>query len=49
MIIQEASGRGARAVTGGAVLLVAAVAAVVSYVHMATLAREAGEGWRPPR
>ena len=30
----------------GAVLLVAAVAAVVSYVHMATLAREAGEGWR---
>ncbi len=43
MIIQEASGRGARAVTVGA------VAAVVSYVHMATLAREAGEGWRPPR
>jgi len=46
VITQEASGRAVRAVTGGAVLLVAAVAAVVSYVHMATLAREAGEGWR---
>ena len=46
MSAPEASGRGARVVTVGAVLLVAAVAAVVSYVHMATLAREAGEGWR---
>jgi len=33
-------------VTVAAVLLVAAVASVVSYVHMASLAREAGEGWR---
>jgi len=35
-----------RVVTVLAVLLVAVIAAVVSYVHMASLAREAGEGWR---
>ena len=43
---QGAPGRWTRLVTVAAVLLVAAVAAVVSYVHMASLAREAGEGWR---
>ena len=40
------SGRWMRVVTVLAVLLVAVIAAVVSYVHMASLAREAGEGWR---
>jgi len=36
----------ARVVTVAAVLLVAAVAAVVSYAHMQEVARDAGEGWR---
>ena len=35
-----------RAVTVGAVLLVATVAAVVSYEHMREVAERAGEGWR---
>ena len=35
-----------RVVTVGAVLLVAAVAAVVSYAHMREVAARAGEGWR---
>lgn len=36
----------ARVVTVGAVLVVSAVAAVVSYAHMRHLATEAGEAWR---
>ena len=35
-----------RCITVVAVLLVAAVAAVVSYAHMQEVARDAGEGWR---
>jgi len=42
----ETPTRSVRVVTVGAVLLVAAVAAVVSYVHMQEVARDAGEGWR---
>jgi len=41
-----ASGWATRVVTVGAVLLVAAVAAVVSYAHMREVAERAGEGWR---
>lgn len=39
-------GSGTRVVTILAVLLVAGIAAVVSYAHMAALATAAGEGWR---
>ena len=42
----EAPGPVVRVVTVGAVLLVAAVAAVVSYAHMREVAARAGEGWR---
>ncbi len=35
-----------RCTTVAAVLLVAAVAAIVSYAHMQEVARDAGEGWR---
>jgi len=41
-----APGRAARVVTVAAVLLVAGVAAVVSYAHMQTVSHRAGEGWR---
>ena len=39
-------GRAVRVVTVAAVLLVAAVAAVVSYAHMQTVSQRAGEQWR---
>ena len=42
----RAPGWWVRVVTVGAVLLVAAVAAVVSYAHMREVAARAGEGWR---
>jgi len=41
-----APGWATRVVTVAAVLLVAAVAAVVSYAHMREVAERAGEGWR---
>ena len=46
MSARETPGWAVRAVTVGAVLLVAAVAAVVSYAHMQEVAERAGEGWR---
>jgi len=46
MSAQVAPGWATRAVTVGAVLLVATVAAVVSYEHMREVAERAGEGWR---
>ena len=46
MSARVASGWATRVVTVGAVLLVAAVAAVVSYAHMREVAERAGEGWR---
>ena len=46
MSARVAPGWAVRAVTVGAVLLVAAVAAVVSYEHMREVAERAGEGWR---
>ncbi|MCA1684246.1 MAG: DUF2637 domain-containing protein, partial [Actinobacteria bacterium] len=41
-----APGPAVRVVTVAAVLLVAAVAAVVSYAHMQTVSQRAGEQWR---
>ena len=46
MSARETPGRATRAVTVAAVLLVAAVAAVVSYAHMQEVAERAGEDWR---
>jgi len=46
MSARVAPGWATRVVTVGAVLLVAAVAAVVSYEHMREVAERAGEGWR---
>ena len=46
MSARVAPGWATRVVTVGAVLLVAAVAAVVSYAHMREVAERAGEGWR---
>jgi len=43
---RETPGPATRVVTVGAVLLVATVAAVVSYEHMREVAERAGEGWR---
>jgi len=43
---QQPSGWAVRVVTVAAVLLVAGVAAVVSYAHMEEVSRDAGEGWR---
>ena len=42
----QAPGWWVRVVTVGAVLLVAAVAAIVSFAHMREVAARAGEGWR---
>jgi len=44
--VVAAPGRAVRVVTVAAVLLVAAVAAVVSYAHMQTVSQRAGEQWR---
>jgi len=44
--VPEAPGPVVRVVTVTAVLLVAVVAAVVSYAHMREVAARAGEGWR---
>jgi len=41
-----AEGWATRATTVAAVLMVAAVAAIISFSHMQTLAARAGEGWR---
>ena len=46
MSARVAPGWATRAVTVGAVLLVAAVAAIVSFAHMWTVADRAGEQWR---
>ena len=46
MSARETPGWAVRVVTVGAVLLVATVAAVVSYEHMREVAERAGEGWR---
>ena len=46
MSARETPGWATRAVTVGAVLLVAAVAAIVSFAHMWTVADRAGEQWR---
>ena len=46
MSARVAPGWATRVVTVGAVLLVAAVAAVVSYAHMQEVAERAGEDWR---
>jgi len=46
MNTRETPGWATRVVTVAAVLLVAAVAAVVSYAHMREVAERAGEGWR---
>ncbi len=46
MSVLRAPGWWVRVVTVAAVLLVAAVAAVVSYAHMREVAARAGEGWR---
>jgi len=46
MSARVASGWATRATTVAAVLLVAAVAAIVSYEHMRTVADRAGEDWR---
>jgi len=46
MSARVAPGWATRVVTVAAVLLVAAVAAVVSYAHMQEVAERAGEGWR---
>jgi len=46
MSARETPGPAVRVVTVAAVLLVAAVAAVVSYAHMHEVAVRAGEGWR---
>ena len=46
MSARETTGRATRIVTVGAVLLVAAVAALVSFAHMWTVGHRAGEGWR---
>ena len=46
MSARVAPGPAVRVVTVAAVLLVAAVAAVVSYAHMHEVAVRAGEGWR---
>ena len=45
-VLLRAPGWWVRVVTVGAVLLVAAVAAVISYAHMREVAARAGEGWR---
>lgn len=42
----SAPDRGTRVVTVAAVLLVAGIAAIVSYSHMQHVAERAGEGWR---
>ena len=42
----QACGWWVRVVTVGAVLLVAAVAAIVSFAHMREVAARAGEQWR---
>jgi hypothetical protein len=44
--VNDEQNRAVRPVTVLAVLLVAAIAAVVSYSHMVNLATAAGEGWR---
>ena len=46
MSVRRAPGWWVRVVTVAAVLLVAAVAAVISYAHMREVAARAGEGWR---
>ena len=46
MIARVTPGWATRAITVAAVLLVAAVAAVVSYAHMQEVADRAGEQWR---
>ena len=46
MSARVAPGWATRATTVGAVLVVAAVAAVVSYAHMQAVAERAGESWR---
>ncbi len=43
---RETTGRAIRATTVGAVVMVAAVAAAVSFAHMWTVADRAGEDWR---
>ena len=46
MTTRDTPGRATRIVATGAVLLVAMVAAVVSFAHMWEVAHRAGEGWR---